>query len=352
MRIARFDAASLRFSLIVACIYGIANVLSGNAYLPGCTFAELRPQVVLPMFVGVLYGPFAGFISGALGDMLGYAISGKGFLFAPIWSLANGLMGAIPGFATAWHVTPIARMRSFVKLQVLLMLASSAPFAIATGYEAATGAAPPAVALFHLFLPIFITDLLWAFLLIPPLLYARRLLRVDIEIRTLLAIHYLLLFTVIATWLGGVLVSSDNNFSIVKLYLLGCVTVLILVVGLAFSLLLSRQITAPVMSLAELARRARDGQYPEAAEFNPLAGRSDEFGLLSGLFRDMMDAVRTRELVLRKKIDDLTIIIDQSKHQADLARITSADHFKDLKAKARALRQGLEQPAKTEKAPT
>jgi energy-coupling factor transport system substrate-specific component len=347
-----WDPISLRFSLLVAIIYGISNFLSGHAYLPGCSFAELRPQVVLPMFTGILYGPFAGFISGALGDMFGYAISAKGLFFAPIWSLANGLMGAIPGFAAVGQATPVARMRSFVKLQFLLMLACGIPFAMSTGYETLAGHMTADAALFRLFLPIFITDLLWAFLLIPPLLYARRLLRVDIEIRTLLAIHYLLLLTVIATWLGGVLVSSEHSLSIVTLYLLGCVTIGVLLVGLSFSLVLSRQITAPVLTLAELARHAGEGQYPEADAFQPLAQRSDEFGLLATTFRDMINAVRNREQVLRKKIDDLTIIIDQSKHQEDLTRITSADHFKDLKAKARALRQGFQPSAKEEKSPS
>ena len=352
MRVEKFDAASLRLAFIAAGVYGVANALSGMAYLPGCNFAELRPQVVLPMFVGVLHGPLAGFISGALGDMLGYALSGKGFWFAPIWSLANGLMGALPGLAAVWRARPVADMRSFVKLQILLMLACCIPFAISTGWDAAAGYLPPDAALYRFFLPIFITDLLWAYLLIPPLLLGRKLIHVGIEVRTMLAIHYLLLLTVVATWLGSVFVSSEHELPVKSLYLLGFVTVLILMVGLAFSMLLSRRITSPVMALADLARRARDGRYPDEADYKALSDRPDEFGLLASTFRDMIDAVRQREQVLRKKIDDLTIIIDRSKHQADLARITGADGFKDLKAKARALRQGFQRLSTTENTPS
>jgi len=83
----------------MGCVYGIANFLSGKYYLPGCSFAELRPQVALPMFIGVLCGPLAGFATGASGDMLGYAFAGKGPLFALHWSFANGLMELIPELA-------------------------------------------------------------------------------------------------------------------------------------------------------------------------------------------------------------------------------------------------------------
>ena len=88
--------------LLIGCFYGFANYLSGKYYLPGCSFAEFRPQVAIPMFVGILYGPWAGFCCGGLGDMLGYAMGGKGLFFAPYWSFANGLMGLIPGLIRYW----------------------------------------------------------------------------------------------------------------------------------------------------------------------------------------------------------------------------------------------------------
>ena len=85
--------------LVAGILYGCFNFISGCIHPPGCSFVELRPQVALPMFAGLVYGPIAGFVVGCLGDRTGYALQGLGIFHAWNWSIGNGFIGMIPGLA-------------------------------------------------------------------------------------------------------------------------------------------------------------------------------------------------------------------------------------------------------------
>ena len=322
----------------MGCIYGFANFLSGKYYLPGCSFAELRPQVVLPMFMGILYGPAAGFFCGGLGDMLGYTIAGKGPFFAVHWSIANGLMGFIPGLSGYFHLKPVDNITSFVKLLLLLLLASSVPFAFSTGVEWYLGRIPFHQALFGFFLPIFITDTLWAFMLVPFIMQAKRLLISRIEMRTILAVYYLLIITVLATWLSSIMITMQEEIMPVELYTLGALTLVVLIIGLAVCAVSSKKITAPIISLTDTARRVAQGDYSNVDKLHAISNRADELGTMGKVFSHMVKAVEKREQDLQQQVRTLRVKIDRNKQNADLKKITGSDYFKTLKKKAGDLR--------------
>ncbi|MFP3911524.1 MAG: ECF transporter S component [Desulfobacteraceae bacterium] len=325
--------------IAVGCVYGFANFLSGKYYLPGCNFAELRPQVVLPMFMGVLYGPVAGFVCGALGDMLGYTIGAKGPFFALHWSMANGLMGLIPGLARYVGARPVDAVAPFVRLLILLVLASGVPFAFSTGVEYGLGRVPFHEALFGFFLPIFITDTLWAFMLVPPMMRAAGLLISRIEMRTIQAVYYLLIVTVMATWLSSILITMQEEIQVEELYTLGAVTLIVLIIGLAVSAVSSKKITAPVVTLTNVAHRVGEGDYSHVAELRTIGSRPDELGTMATVFSDMVRSVEKREQDLRQEVRTLRVRIDRKKQTADLEKITGSDYFKTLKQKAGNLRR-------------
>jgi len=327
------------FCLLAGCFYGFANYLSGKYYLPGCSFAELRPQVALPMFAGILFGPFAGFCSGALGDMLGYAIGGKGFFFAPHWSLANGLMGSIPGLVRYWGARRVTSIVSFSKLLAMLLAASSLPFTLAVGIEVGRGNISFHNAIFQLFLPIFITDTLWAFLLVPVLIHAAGLMQIRIELRTILIVYYLLLFTVLATWLCSVIITMQDTLRVEELYILGGIILLVLMIGLSVSAVFAKRITAPVILLTEVAERVAGGDYADVSHLQRTLSRSDEMGTLAKVFLHMVQAVERREADLKRQVDELRIEIDHKKQKTELKKITGTDYFKQLKQKAGDLRR-------------
>lgn len=325
--------------LMFSCFYGFANYLSGKYYLPGCSFAELRPQVSIPMFMGILYGPWAGFCCGCLGDMLGYAFGGKGFFFAPYWSLANGLMGLIPGLIRYWGVRQITSALSFGKLLVLLLAASSLPFTFSIGVEILQGNISFHNAIFLLFLPIFITDTLWSFMLIPVLLHMAGRLRVRIELRTILNVYYLLICTVLATWMCNVIITMQNELKIEELYTLGIVTLFVLMIGLAVSAISAKKITDPVITLTDVAKQVAGGNYTNMSVLKGIVSRSDEMGTLATVFQNMVQAVERRESDLKRQVSALRIEIDHKKQKTELKKITGSDYFKQLKEKAGDLRK-------------
>ncbi|MBN1122922.1 MAG: ECF transporter S component [Anaerolineae bacterium] len=82
---------------IGAALYGVLSWLFNIVPVPSVSLVALRPVVVIPIFFGFVFGPAVGFFVGAFGNVLGDALTGWGVF--PIWDVANGLMGLIPGLA-------------------------------------------------------------------------------------------------------------------------------------------------------------------------------------------------------------------------------------------------------------
>jgi energy-coupling factor transport system substrate-specific component len=66
--------------------------------LPSVSQVALRPAIAIPMFFGYAFGPAVGFFTGAVGNMVGDALTGFGL--SPQWSAGNGLIGLIAGLIT------------------------------------------------------------------------------------------------------------------------------------------------------------------------------------------------------------------------------------------------------------
>jgi len=80
-----------------AALYGVLAWIFNIVPVPSVSLVALRPVVVIPIFFGFAFGPAVGFFAGAFGNVLGDALTGWGVF--PIWDVANGLMGFIPGLA-------------------------------------------------------------------------------------------------------------------------------------------------------------------------------------------------------------------------------------------------------------
>jgi len=80
-----------------AALYGVLAWIFNIVPVPSVSLVALRPVVVVPIFFGFVFGPAVGFFTGAFGNILGDALTGWGVF--PIWDVANGLMGLIPGLA-------------------------------------------------------------------------------------------------------------------------------------------------------------------------------------------------------------------------------------------------------------
>lgn len=82
----------------------------------------LRPAVCIPVLFGFAFGPGVGFFTGAVGSLLAdFAIGWDVF---PIWNIANGLTGLIPGFMSLYQEENIPQR--YLSTLVIFLIASSA----------------------------------------------------------------------------------------------------------------------------------------------------------------------------------------------------------------------------------
>jgi hypothetical protein len=82
---------------IGAGLYAVLSWLfnGSTVVMPSVSQVALRPAIAIPMFFGYAFGPAVGFFTGAVGNIVGDALTGFGL--SPQWSIANGLIGMISG---------------------------------------------------------------------------------------------------------------------------------------------------------------------------------------------------------------------------------------------------------------
>ncbi len=85
------------FMAIGAALYGVLGWTTAGLRIPGPFNVSLRPAVAIPMFFGAVFGPWVGFFTGLVGNIIIDLLSGYGFSWN--WSLANGMLGLISGLA-------------------------------------------------------------------------------------------------------------------------------------------------------------------------------------------------------------------------------------------------------------
>jgi len=85
------------YMAIGAALYAVFSYLfNGTVFVvPSVSQVALRPAICIPMFFGFAFGPAVGLFTGAVGNMVGDALTGFGL--SPQWSLGNGLVGMVAG---------------------------------------------------------------------------------------------------------------------------------------------------------------------------------------------------------------------------------------------------------------
>ena len=104
------------FMAIGAALYGVLGWATAAFRIPGPFNSQIRPAIAIPMFFGAVFGPWVGFFTGIVGNVIIDLLSGYGFSWN--WSLGNGLLGLISGLAFAG-----AGGRSLPSLRTVLLWA-------------------------------------------------------------------------------------------------------------------------------------------------------------------------------------------------------------------------------------
>jgi HAMP domain-containing protein len=102
--------------------------------------------------------------------------------------------------------------------------------------------------------------------------------------------------------------------------------------------LIARQIVRPVLVITDTAAAIEDGEF-ELSVLDTVKTRPDEIGQLARIFQNMAKQVYQREQRLKRQVAELTIEIDQTRKEQQVAEITETDYFKDLRQKAKDLRK-------------
>jgi HAMP domain-containing protein len=119
--------------------------------------------------------------------------------------------------------------------------------------------------------------------------------------------------------------------------ILAFVVALIAVFGASY--LLSGSITRSLRLITGAAQQLEKGEPFNPEQLKRVALGSDEVGKLAKVFSQMAVEVQSREKKLKEEVVQLRIEIDEVKKQKQIDEITDSEFFRDLKGKAKSMRQ-------------
>jgi methyl-accepting chemotaxis protein len=102
--------------------------------------------------------------------------------------------------------------------------------------------------------------------------------------------------------------------------------------------LVSRAIASPIGTLTEIAERIGEGDYEQDLSHLTATRFPDEIAKLASVFEIMVGKVYQREQSLRREVEELRIMIDESKKKEQVQEIVDSEFFVDLKERAREMR--------------
>ena len=117
--------------------------------------------------------------------------------------------------------------------------------------------------------------------------------------------------------------------------------IIVTLVGvLILAVLLARTIALPILRLTSIARWIEAGQWHkvDTASLEKIGGGA-EVGQLARVFASMTKQVYVRETELRKQVEGLKIVIDETKRKKAVEEITDSEFFQNLTERAAKIRQ-------------
>lgn len=94
-KIKRLPVKTICYCAVLVALSVIANTFT--VYMSFAGSNALAFTYTVCFLAGAFFGPFAGFIVGACGDLVGWLINPAGGSFNPLLTLTSGLLGLIPG---------------------------------------------------------------------------------------------------------------------------------------------------------------------------------------------------------------------------------------------------------------
>jgi energy-coupling factor transport system substrate-specific component len=332
-----------------ALLYGLLNKLMSGLLLPGAEFITIRPQLIIPVVISLLLGPFAGGFIGLFGNLFGDMLSGYGLQFWP-WSIANFLIGFVPGIVRWMGVSNIKRVNEFALVLLFIFLGNMLGLFEGFVVYALFNGQPFGVVINTFYLPALISNFYLLMLLMPPSLALAKFLTMNIETRSM---FFVLLFSmIIVTLLSVVFMVVEYrlvaNLPDSKTVLPSMVAALFRWIGVMLILIVaaagvvgfyfSRKYMHPINQLAEVSDKLKEGNWNETDTIEKLKAGNDMQNLI-GIFNDMAHEIQIREKRMKNTIRELELKIDREKEDRMVSEITETDFFKQLEIKSAELRK-------------
>jgi hypothetical protein len=115
------------------------------------------------------------------------------------------------------------------------------------------------------------------------------------------------------------------------------------VILLALVYFVSQFFTRPLLGFTRAIEQIGESNYETGLkylnELNLSERFPDEIETMADVLRGMVDKVYQREQVLRKQVEELRIVIDESKRRKQVDEIVESEFFQELKEKAQQMRQ-------------
>ena len=110
--------------------------------------------------------------------------------------------------------------------------------------------------------------------------------------------------------------------------------------ALMLAVLLARTIVSPILHLTNVAKLIEAGQWDKVdiARLEKIGGGA-EVGQLARVFASMTKQIYARETDLRKQVEGLKIVIDETKRKKAVEEITESEFFQSLSERATKIRQ-------------
>lgn len=164
-----FGTREVVFAAIGAALYGVLSYATNALQIAGSGNVSFRPAVSIVFFFGLAFGPLVGFITGALGNIIGDLASGYGFW--PWWDLGNGIMGLVAGLFYP-SMTSFRAIKDLVLGEVGVVLGSAIGMFISSVTEIWVSGLSFAAAMVQNFVPSFLSNIVWGLILTPILMVA------------------------------------------------------------------------------------------------------------------------------------------------------------------------------------
>ncbi len=342
--------------LLGVLAYGAFNKLFQNIIFPGADFIAFRPQLIIPVIVSLMVGPLAGGAIGLFGNFFGDLLSGFGFQFWH-WSLANFLIGFMPGMVRWMGVKSIRRVNEFALVLLFVFIGNA--LGLFEGFMVhlllGNGGNVKDV-LYSWYLPALISNSYLLFLFMPPFLILFQYLKLNIETKSM---FFVILFSLVIVSLISILIIGfgyhNLNYAIDREWMpekqvfmqnmitgifrwLGVLLICIVILGSAIGYYFSRKYMQPIHDLAKASDKVKQGNWAEADKIAVEKGSSEMVNLIT-LFNNMASNVQKREEKMSNVIRELQLKVDKKKEDVLYKEITETDFFKKLEKKSKVLRE-------------